>query len=498
MISGKLSIFTPTIFFSNPIIMLVFCGFLSLLWPLFFSSKSYVHRVGIFLQFIFQIYLVISSIYEISKYGMSSYDLYAEHLSNNLLFTIQTSRIGIIFASLVVVLWPAAYFYSISYLESSGEGFESRFLFFLNLSICSALLLSIAGDIITLFICYEILTLSTIPLVSHHYTIHVNHVLKKYLLYLVGGSLCLWLPSILYLSHNDGVLFKLGGNIVIATLSARMQIIILVASIFGIAKAAIFPMHSWLPSAMAANYPTSAILHAVLVVNAGIYCIYKIIAEIFGLDLINRLFLESQWIQYILLFGVFYAGIMAVMQNTLKKILAWSTVAYLNLITLIALSGSKILFIISVLALITHSFSKISLFFCGGYIYIKNYSTKLKEFRGSAKKFRIIFLLFVIAIIPMKFIIYNSWCRNIIMQMENNILIFAMVISSTLSYMYFGKILIEMSLNRVNGDNNLISRSPTSSFMMIAIVYTVILAMVFLFYSHHIFGFLYSFLSAEL
>lgn len=495
MMQNKLIFFSQ---YGNPLVFLMASALLTLFWPLIFSSKSYIHRIAILIQFIFQIYLIVTSVADIAEAGMSSYDLYIEYSVNYFLLSIKVSRIGLIFASLIIILWPAAYFYSISYLESSGEGSESRFLFFLNLSICSALLLSISGDLITLFICYEMLTLSTIPLIAHKYTEHVNQALKKYILYLVGASLCIWLPAILYINGSGWAIFNVGGNEVIADFSTKMQIILLALSIFGIAKAAIFPMHSWLPSAMAANYPTSAVLHAVVVVNAGIYCIYKVITEIFGIDLIACLLLENRGIQYILLFGIFYSGLMAIFQNTFKKVLAWSTVVQLNLITLIALSGSKIFFVISVWALIIHSFSKITLFFCGGYIYIRNYATKLDEFRGVAKGFKIIFTCFILAIIPMKFLTYKYILIECAKSLENKILLFAIIISSMISFIYFGKIFIEMSSRQLVYDDAQILRKPANPFMVLSIFYTTILALALMRHGQSVFRFLCEFLGGGL
>ena len=432
------------------ILITIICSLSSILWPILVDLKSRMHTLGMLMHTSIQFCLLLLIFDMIKELNIEiSVQLLAV---NGFSLGLKISRVGVLFALLISILWPAAYFYSIGYLSTLRDNGIPRFLIFLNLSVSSAIILSFAGDLMTMFIIYECLTLCTLPLVGHNFSVHVNSAIKKYILYLFFGSICLWLPAILYIQANTGLMeFMHTGIAGMYDIDRQYLLIIFLLSTFGIAKGAIFPMHTWLPSAMAANYPTSAILHAVLVVNSGIYCLYKMIFEIFSAELVWEILRSNSFVYYIVLFGVFYSCLMAIFQKTIKKILAWSTVSQLNLIFLIFISTGPIFNDIGIIALTHHSFCKITLFFCAGYIYSSNYATKLEEFRNCFYQFKIEYILFCITALLLVSlpILGTGEYKKLVLSgansHENNILILAIIISSVFSFIYFGKIILEMS-----------------------------------------------------
>ncbi len=465
------------------IIMVIFCSLSSLLWPILISHKSRLHIFGIIVHSAALLYLLFIILDSVNIAGAS----YIIHFPavNGFELILKASKIGILFSMLIILLWPAAYIYSVGYLSAAQDKDISRFLLFLNLSIICGVILSFAGDLLTMFIMYECLTLSTLPLVGHNYSLHVNKAVKKYMLYLLLGSICLWLPSILYIKHSIGDLeFAANGIAAINSLKSKELIIIFIFTICGVAKAAIFPMHSWLPEAMAANYPTSAILHAVLVVNSGIYCLYKIISEIFGYEVMFGMLSQNLWIYYIVLFGVFYSGIIAMFQKTVKKILAWSTVNQLNVIFLTMLSQGAMLKNLAMSNLLYHSFCKISLFFCAGAIYSCNYATRLEEFRNSYKKYKLEFCLFILAALLLNgipicsFDEYKRITLTLASEHSNDATILAVIASSVFSFIYLGKIIMEMSVSDAEILEAEQKHHRPSLYIRISTIYCVALAVI--------------------
>jgi multicomponent Na+:H+ antiporter subunit D len=425
-------------------------SFVTIFWPLILPAKSKAGQlistinilsVSALIFYIFQSINTLNNLPDLSTLNINGFGI-----------TFSTNKLGIIFAMLIGVLWPISYIYSIGYLTASNEKNHERFLFFLNLSCFAGILLCFAKNIITLFICYEFLSLCTIPLVAHNSSDHVTKSTKKYITYLFGGSLLFWLPSIIFIYFSvDSGEFIYGGIPEISGLGQTTLSILVLCTIIGIAKAAIFPMHSWLPAAMAANYPTSSLLHAVLVVNAGIYSLYKFVYEVFGASIVSLVTSEAKFIILMPLIGVIYAGFLATIQKTVKKMLAWSTVSQLNLIALITLSGIEHSDALSYQSLIMHSFSKITLFFVCGCIYIRTRATSLLEFRETAYKYKVVFLSFCIGSVCLSGlpIINNGFLKSVILSTSNDLGIYyvaaGMIASSILSVIYLGRVIVEMS-----------------------------------------------------
>ncbi len=287
---------------------------------------------------------------------------------------------GVIFLLLLASLWCVTVVYTWHYVsqsEARGNSINYKILMsFMALCIIMASCVALSANMITMFIFYELLTLCTIPLVFLGNFVSLG----KYLRPLLYPALLLWLPAILYI-HSE-----LGSTDFVTApamgVSPTCGIILLLMCIFGISKSAPVPFHSWLPAAMIATHPVSAMLHSVAVVNTGLFCVFKIIVYIFGLDYLKSVVGEFSWLIIIPGIGVFYASYRAFTAKNLKQVLAYSTISQLNFCVIGALLLSKAGIIAAVMQMVSHSAAKIVLFFSAGAIYLTTGKQEVSEMRG--------------------------------------------------------------------------------------------------------------------
>jgi len=192
-----------------------------------------------------------------------------------------------LFALVASGLWIVTSLYSIGYMRGHAEAHQTRFYVCFAVSICAAMGVALAGNLLTLFLFYEVLTLSTYPLVSHHGTPKAMKGARTYLGILVSTSVAFLLLAVAWTWVLAGTLdFRVGG-ILAGRASDGVLLVLLALFVFGTGKAALMPVHRWLPAAMVAPTPVSALLHAVAVVKAGVFTIMKVVIYIFGLDLLS-------------------------------------------------------------------------------------------------------------------------------------------------------------------------------------------------------------------
>jgi multicomponent Na+:H+ antiporter subunit D len=241
--------------------------------------------------------------------------------------------------------------------------------------------IAFAGNLITLFLFYEILTLSTYPLVSHKGDERTVRSARVYLGVLLATSIGLLLPAIIWTFVVAGTVdFTLGG-ILAGHIEGPAVGLLLGLFVFGIGKAAVMPVHRWLPAAMVAPTPVSALLHAVAVVKAGVFTVTKVIVYVFGVDF---LFSEpsSGWLLYAAAFTVMAASLVALRQGNLKRLLAYSTVAQLSYVVMAAAILKPLAEIGAAVHMVAHAFGKITLFFAAGAIYVASKKTEVLQLRG--------------------------------------------------------------------------------------------------------------------
>jgi multicomponent Na+:H+ antiporter subunit D len=248
-------------------------------------------------------------------------------------------------------------------------------------AISCAIGISFSGNVITLFIFYELLSLSTYPLVTHAGTDDAKKGGRVYLGILLTASIMFFLPAIIWTLHIAGTLDFTVGGILSDKASNTVLGVILLLYLFGIGKAALMPFHRWLPAAMIAPTPVSALLHAVAVVKAGVFSVLKISLFIFGFDTLEGLDM-TQFLMYLAAATILIASIVAMRQDNLKRRLAYSTVSQLSYIVLGAMLATRLGFIGGGMHIATHAFGKITLFFCAGSILVATHKTEISQMRG--------------------------------------------------------------------------------------------------------------------
>ncbi len=303
---------------------------------------------------------------------------------------------GLLFGVVAATLWIPTSFYSIGYVRTLNEHGQSRYFFSFAMCLSAAIGVAFAGNLLTLLIFYEILTIATWPLVIHHEDTSAIAGGRKYLVYtLTAGCILLLAIGITY--SLAGTLDFVGGGFLAGHGSPGLLILLLTLFIAGFGvKAGIMPFHEWLPSAMVAPTPVSALLHAVAVVKAGVFGCVRVILFVFGPELLQQL---GVWtiLAGVVAFTVVAAGLLALGQDHLKRRLAFSTINNLALIILGVSLLSKNAMTGGILHIANHAFMKITLFFCAGAIYAKTHKDHVSQLDGLGRQMPFTFAAFAIA-----------------------------------------------------------------------------------------------------
>ena len=293
--------------------------------------------------------------------------------------------LGMIFAGVASFLWMVNSIFSIGYMRGNKEPRQTRFYVCFAIAIGATMGLAFAENLFTLFICYEILTLSTYPLVTHHKNDEARQAGRTYLGILLGSSIVLFLPAIIATWVFTNTLSFATGGIMTGKVPHVVGSVLLLLYLYGIGKAALMPIHRWLPAAMVAPTPVSALLHAVAVVKAGVFTIVKVAVYIFGLDYLRELALADIAL-YLAGFTIIVASIVALRQDNLKRRLAYSTVSQLSYVIMAALILSPLSTIGAALHLAVHAFGKITLFMAAGAIYTAAHKINVSQLDGIGKR----------------------------------------------------------------------------------------------------------------
>ncbi|MDR2008052.1 MAG: monovalent cation/H+ antiporter subunit D family protein [Alphaproteobacteria bacterium] len=359
-----------------------------------------------------------------------------------------SEKITMIFAVMVNFLWIISMVYTIGYMRGNNEKHQGRFFAFYCLSIAFTLGVAFSSNLLTTFLFYESLTLATFPLVAHKINAESRHNVKVYLSILIGTSLVLFLPAIIitliYLGSLD---YTLGGLFIRQeNINIYMVFLLLFMFTFGVAKTGIMPVHKWLPAAMVAPTPVSALLHAVAVVKSGVFVFIKIIIYIFGIDYLSafiHMMFSVNWLLVIPCITIILASLVALYQDNLKKMLAYSTIAQLSYMVLGVLLLSNAGIISSVFNILAHAFAKITLFFAAGSIYVIAHKDKISQLSGIGRKMPITMVAFSIAALSMIgfpltggfigkwFLLEGIW------ESQQSWVVFVIIISTVLNALYF-------------------------------------------------------------
>jgi multicomponent Na+:H+ antiporter subunit D len=318
-------------------------------------------------------------------------------------FALRADPLSMIFAVSASFLWILTVFYSAGYMRGLKEHAQTRFSACFALTLFGAVGCAFSANLLTLYLFYELVSICTYPLVAHHQDAEGYSSGRKYLTYLTGAAKGLLLPAMVLIYVLSGTLDFAPGittGILPPGVHRTLVIILYACCILGFAKNGVMPLHHWLPSAMVAPTPVSALLHAVAVVKVGVFSTVRVMLYVFGVDCMHTLNLGLPT-AYFVSFTIVAASIVALGKDDLKARLAYSTVSQLSyiilgvaLLTPAGIEGGLV-------HIANHAFSKITLFFCAGAIYVATHKKKISEMSGLGRAMPFTFGAFAVAALSM-------------------------------------------------------------------------------------------------
>jgi len=303
--------------------------------------------------------------------------------------------LGMLFALVASSLYIVTSLYSIGYMRGLKEHGQTRFVCFFALAIASTIGAAFSANLVTLYLFYEMLSLATYPLVAHHEDATSRISARRYLTFILGTSIGLVLPAMIYCYHVTGTLEFSTAGIFAGQLSKPAATVLVLMFVFGFAKAGIMPFHSWLPAAMVAPTPVSALLHAVAVVKVGVFSIVRVLTGIFGVDLLGT-FNLGFLIMVIAAITILVSSCIALSQDELKRRLAFSTISQLSYIVFGVAMLSSMGQLGGVIHILMHAFGKITLFFCAGAIFVATGKKYISQMKGLGRQMPVTFAAFFI------------------------------------------------------------------------------------------------------
>lgn len=349
--------------------------------------------------------------------------------------------LGMLFATVASGLWIATAIYSIGYMRGANEKNQTRFYICFAIAIAAALGIAFSGNLFTLFIFYEVLTISTYPLVAHKETPEARRGARIYLAILMTTSILFLLVAVIWTWNIAGTMDFRAGGILEGKIDPVYVPFLLALFAFGIGKAALMPFHRWLPAAMVAPTPVSALLHAVAVVKAGVFTMLKVGTYIFGVGFLGKTG-AADWLMWLAAASILIASLIAITKDDLKARLAYSTVSQLSYITLGVALANQMGVIGGSMHIVMHAMGKITLFMCAGAIYVAAHKTKISELDGLGRKMPITFICFTVAALSIIGLppLGGAWSKWYLMlaaaDAEQLIIIGVLMLSSLLNVAY--------------------------------------------------------------
>jgi multicomponent Na+:H+ antiporter subunit D len=396
--------------------------------------------------------------------------------------TLRADPFGVFFALIASGLWIFTSFYSIGYVRGAGEHKQTRY--FASFAVCLSATIGIAfsANLLTFIIFYEILTIATYPLVIHKETKEAIYGGRKYLVYTLTAGLFLIAASAWTYQLTGTLDFKAGGLFGEGVLTPQTAVILFALFLGGVGvKAGIMPLHSWLPTAMVAPTPVSALLHAVAVVKSGVFAVIRVVGFVFGPVLMAKFGLDNI---LLVLAGVtiVVASLIALRQDNLKRRLAYSTVGHLSYIVLGAALLTEAGFTGGMLHIAFHATMKITLFFVAGAIYVNLHRENISQLNGIGKVMPWTMGAFTVGAIGLAGIppingFVSKWYLGMGSIESGNLIPLAiLVISGLLNAAYFFPI-VHIAFFRKG--ENLEGKGEAPVFMVAPLVITAILSVLF-------------------
>lgn len=303
--------------------------------------------------------------------------------------------LGLMFATVASFLWILTTIYSIGYMRSLSEHAQTRYFACFAVSLSATMGVAFCSNLFSLFLFYEILTIVTYPLIIHKESPEAFAAGRKYMVYLLGTSKVFLLAAILLTYSLTGTLELSRDGMFASDTNPILLTVIYILFLAGLTKAGMMPFHNWLPTAMIAPTPVSALLHAVAVVKVGVFSVVRVVMDVFGVEMMQQLNLGIPT-AFFVSFTILAASVVALSQDNLKMRLAYSTVSQLSYIILGAALLTPSGMTGGILQIGNHAFGKITLFFCAGAIYVASHKTNISELSGIAKRMPWTMLAFTI------------------------------------------------------------------------------------------------------
>lgn len=394
-------------------------------------------------------------------------------ISPGLSVQFRVDALGLFFALTASFLWIITSFYAIGYVRSLKEHAQTRFFMCFAIALSATMGVAFSANMFTTFLFYELITVCTFPLVAHKETPEAIKGARRYLTYLLGTSVAFQLVAIM-LAYNVAGTLEFSGqgifNEARKSVGDTFLIVIFVLFMAGITKAAMMPFHSWLPAAMVAPTPVSALLHAVAVVKTGVFVVAKVVLHIFGINLLRDLGLGTA-LAYVASFTIVVASIVALKQDNLKRRLAYSTISQLSYVILgvALLTPSGITG--SIMHIVLHAFGKITLFFVAGAIYVAAHKTNISELDGIGRQMPLTMTAFtvgavsMIGIPPLGGFISKWYIGTGVLEAGQMPIILVLITSTILNSCYFFPIIYSAFFKEPRTEHHAdVSRAPSELF----------------------------------
>lgn len=412
----------------------------------------------------------------------NSVELHLFDLAPGLPLALNADPFGVYFAVIASGLWIFTSFYSIGYMRGAGEKKQTRY--FASFAVCLSATIGIAfsANLLTFIVFYEMLTLATYPLVIHNEKREAINAGRKYLAFTLTAGLLLVAASAIIYHYTGTIEFTPGGVFGDIELPRNTMLVVFILFLGAVGvKAGIMPIHGWLPAAMAAPTPVSALLHAVAVVKSGVFAVTRMVGFIFGTDVMATYGLNDI---LIVLAGstIILASLIAFAQDNLKRRLAYSTVGHLSYIVLGIALLTPLGMTGGIMHIAAHATMKITLFFCAGAIYVNLHRTEISNLNGIAKVMPWTMGAFAVGSMGLAGIppingFFSKW-HLILGSLEGDMIIpvIVLIVSGLLNVGYFFPILYRAYFNKGEGLEKYGEASP---FMVVPIMITATLSVLF-------------------
>ena len=318
-------------------------------------------------------------------------------LGEKLPLTLHIDGFATFFGYIISLLWPLATLYTFEYMRHEER--VNTFLAYYTITYGVTLGVAFAGNIVSMYLFYEALTLVTLPLVMHTMTPEAKKATRKYLYYMIGGTAFAFIAMVFYALYSTNIEFTYGGTLDLTRFEHNPNVVYLIYILgffgFGV-KAAIFPFHNWLPEVAVAPTPVTALLHAVAVVKAGVFAVMR-----FTYYCIGAKVLVGSWAQTVALVFVMativHASTMGVREPHFKRRLAYSTVSNLSYILLGAVMMSPLGLLAALSHMIFHAVMKINGFFCVGAVLHQSGREYVYDLDGLGLRMPLTFTAFLVS-----------------------------------------------------------------------------------------------------